>query len=804
MDAEQPLPSDGQLAVAARDGVAEAWAELELRHGRIAGAVSRRLYGRHGKSRTRIGLDELRAELLHGSGVVVDERNRALRAFRPRCIAAVTDGGFLDAASSPTDEAQLLASTFASLPEPWQAALWHHHVDLEPASAFTDVVGRTKANTDLLIDRATDDLVDAFVDELRIAGIEVDASGLHDRRNNIGVLLPEALVPRITTLSVADYRSAIGAESTLAPSAVAAPEAAPTDRADVVSQPVGDDIQPAVRTDAAVLPTDVDSAAASATDDQHTHEVSPASTGERPRLPSMGGPQGPHGPSVSADEIPPAPVVRSRRSGLVLALLFGVIAVALLGTAIALIDAFRGDGDTPPEGSGFVDGSDPGADRSLQENVFDIQFTDGDSGVALGDQLEISIKAPGPIFENSKGMLRILMANGGAADVESRLDVSPPDGIRIDGVAGIDGCTDAGADAATSTVCNMTVPPGETVAAEVNFTLAAPAVGRFVLETNVDTDPIDVAIEEVRELRYGAVGRGSVLMIGNSVLSCDEVSPACISARDDDGDGSILSRRDLPAAFVGAGPAFGVANSSSATLDLDGADVAAAFLFWSGDLVVADEAISTDGPIDNVTFGPPNGEPVEIVEATAVQMAESDDESEDQDGQYLAYADVTETVTASGSGSYLVGNVQSVELGGSHAGWSLVVVTDDDRKPLRQLMVMSPFDWVDADSSAVVVFPSENLRRAPAVLRMLTFDTDRGSQGDALNVNELAIGSDDGDLFASDIVGPRTPEHVDNFGTGIVEFRFELTAPDQLVGVEARSDDDSFHVGVVAVAVDIE
>lgn len=788
MDTDQPLPSDGQLAVAARDGVAEAWAELELRHGRIAAAVARKLYGRHGKSRARIGLDKLRAEVLHGTGVVVDDRNRALRAFRPRSVAAVTDGSFNDPTASSSDEHQALASAFASLPEPWQAALWHHHVDLEPASGFTDVVGRTLANTDLLIERATDDLLDAFADELRVAGAPLTDGERVDRRNTIHSMLPEVLVPRVATMSVADYRTAIGAVSTLASTLAPEPSVAPpVSPAAPAVDPVEVPAPPPP-----VIPVAIDEVVAApvASATRQLPQAEPVAT-ERPTLPSAG-----TAPPLSADEIPPAPVTSGRKSSLIVALLFGVVAVALLGAAIALFDAVRSGDDTPADGPAVVDPDDADStDRSDQENVFGMQFTVGESNADLGDEVEVSIKAPGPIFEGSHGTLRVLMANKGTVDIAPRLTITPPDGVAVGQVIGAT-CTGLSSTISAPAQCDLAIAPGDTIATEVNFDVSEPAVGRFVLDTNVVADPIDVAIEPVRELRYGAVGRGDVLMIGNSVLSCDEAAPACAGARD--GTGAIFSRRDLPAAFIGSAPAFGLANSSSARLDLGEAGVSAAFLFWSGDLNVGDRIISTDDPIANVTFAPPNDQPVEILEATELRMSESDDQ------HYIAYADVTELVTRAGSGSYLVGNVQSVELGGSHAGWSLVVVTDDDRKPLRELVVLSPFDHVDAATAAQSIMPTENLRRAPTAMWVLTFDTDRGSTGDALAVNGVGVGDDNGDLFGSTIVGTRNPDHVDNFGTGIADYRFELNAPDALVAVDASSSDDEFHVGAIAMAIDLE
>jgi len=478
------------------------------------------------------------------------------------------------------------------------------------------------------------------------------------------------------------------------------------------------------------------------------------------------------------------------------ALLFGAVAVAVLGVVIAGIDTFRGTDDGPSANEpGVVEATSSNLDEpSDRANLFDMQFTVGGSGTDLGSDVDVLIGPRGPMFENNPGFLQVLMANTNSVEVTPMLTITAPPGITVQRVGG---ATCDGLGTAGPVACQLAIPAGGTIGPEVEFTIADPAIGRFVLDTNVAVDPLDVPIEPVPDMRYGAVGRGDILMIGNSVLSCDEAAPACAGARD--GTGDAFSRRDLPAAFVGAASSFGLVNSSAATLDLDEAAVASALLFWSGDLSVGDTSISPDGPIDSVTVAPPNDRPVEVLEAAEVQMSATDPT------KYIAYADVTDLVVQAGSGSYLVGNVQSVELGGSSAGWSLVVVTHDERKPLRELVVLSPFDLINGQVTAQSIIPSAAVSRAPTKLQLLTFDADRGSAGDMLTINGLTLGDGDGDLFSGVIMdSDRTPDHLDNFGTGISEYRFELNAPSELVAIETASSDDELHIGVISLVIDLE
>lgn len=172
MNDSPSLPSDCQLVGATRCGNDAAWQELMARH---ESAIRRAVAG---SSRTvrrsiTVALDGLRGSL---SGHPA-EGEKSVRAFRPRAIAAVTDGAFGPASFDSgidlvDDDGRLLASAFARLPEPWQTVLWHIHVERQTAAEVSPLVGRSVIAVTELLSTAERGLVDAYLAEyLRAADL---------------------------------------------------------------------------------------------------------------------------------------------------------------------------------------------------------------------------------------------------------------------------------------------------------------------------------------------------------------------------------------------------------------------------------------------------------------------------------------------------------------------------------------------------------------------------------------------------------------------------------------------------------
>ena len=266
-DITQP-PSDRALVAATRAGSDEAWSELRSRHRPTVAAMAATATPSAPPQSLDAALDRLRADLVAGADIVTDVGAPAVRGVRPMAIAAVTggtfgpDGSAGDAIADSTDgvlrEPRELATAFARLPEAWQVVLWHRWVELAPAAEVATLVGRTPGDVIALEQRADRGLFDAWntvvlesdpapppmcrpviallggyrrgtlpvvqhraVDaHLHGAGLAGDTAGgggcapcrqRLDASHRLALLVPGALVPGLTSLSVAAYRAAIGA-----------------------------------------------------------------------------------------------------------------------------------------------------------------------------------------------------------------------------------------------------------------------------------------------------------------------------------------------------------------------------------------------------------------------------------------------------------------------------------------------------------------------------------------------------------------------------------------------------------------
>mgnify|MGYP001822607725 CR=1 FL=1 len=174
------LPSDRQLVDAARTGHEAAWNELMQRHE----PSIRTVLPHRGRRDRRTAIEEL-ADL---RGMLDQEPSAegavAIRAFRPRAMATITGGTYGPASVDPAmarmdDDAQLLATAFARLPEPWQTVLWHTHVERLTAAEVSPLVGRTVNEVTELLSTAERGLVDAYlVEYLRAGEFDADAEEL--------------------------------------------------------------------------------------------------------------------------------------------------------------------------------------------------------------------------------------------------------------------------------------------------------------------------------------------------------------------------------------------------------------------------------------------------------------------------------------------------------------------------------------------------------------------------------------------------------------------------------------------------
>ena len=175
--------------------------------------------------------------------------------------------------------------------------------------------------------------------------------------------------------------------------------------------------------------------------------------------------------------------------------------------------------------------------------------------------LSIELSSPGPIFAGGTGTIDIVATNNTDVMIETSALLEVPNGVFFaDLVAGDAECVDPDDDWAS---CTFRIPAASSTTLTVRFSLASSVVGSFVVGSNLAPDELEVPISAVSRLLHSSIDHGQIIMVGNTLMTCSELAPACLDARD--GVGDVLNRWDLPGAFIGSNPRLGWENSSAAT-----------------------------------------------------------------------------------------------------------------------------------------------------------------------------------------------------------------------------------------------
>ncbi|GAA2999048.1 zf-HC2 domain-containing protein [Streptosporangium longisporum] len=284
--------------------------------------------------------------------------------------------------------------------------------------------------------------------------------------------------------------------------------------------------------------------------------------------------------------------------------------------------------------------------------------------------------------------------------------------------------------------------------------------------------------------RFATDGRVAVSAIGNTLLSCDPSRPECESARarqggrrDNNGWRMRLLDRDTdPSTRV----------SSAARLLLPPASkVVWAGLYWS----------ASAPPGGRIRFKAPGESGYRQVRASEVVQRELP-----VGRGYQAFADVTRLLGRV-SGTYWVAD-PSVRAGVSrHAGWGLVVIVADPRRPYGQAVVVDDATVLGTGRRSVRI-PLDGLTSARMAARMalVTWEGDADVRGDRVRVGGRTLrpvggGRDPRNPFDGSATGARGGA---TFGTDVDRFRAPL-GRDPVLELGTRQDVLLFGVAAVSV-----
>src|SRR4051812_37251821 len=174
--------------------------------------------------------------------------------------------------------------------------------------------------------------------------------------------------------------------------------------------------------------------------------------------------------------------------------------------------------------------------------------------------------------------------------------------------------------------------------------------------------------------RFDVNTNGSILLRGNSNLTCLIGAGSCAQARAGTASGNNANNNAYAMAYTDADGSPSTFNDSTATVDMPpGSTVLFAGLYWGADSTLA----PTPGNRNKVRFRPPAAGAWTTVTASSLYTTGS---------IYQGFADVTSLVAGVGNGVYGVADIQTASgLTNLFAGWSLAIAYRNPAEDMRSL-----------------------------------------------------------------------------------------------------------------------
>jgi large repetitive protein len=257
--------------------------------------------------------------------------------------------------------------------------------------------------------------------------------------------------------------------------------------------------------------------------------------------------------------------------------------------------------------------------------------------------------------------------------------------------------------------------------------------------------------------RFSENEKGAILHTGNTLMTCPTTAATCPAAQNGTATGNAANNNGYSMVYVDIDGNGSTINSSSASVNLPvGAEVLFAGLYYGGNTAVGGEASRATTLVDTPAAGG-----YTTVTASVIDDFVSTDASQHI---YGGFADITALVSAGGSGTYTVANVQSSLGADKHAAWSIVVAYRDEGEPPRNLTVLDGLIGINPNQ-ADRTFTVSGFQTVPsgpvnADLGFIVYEGDLGLTGDSIFF--------DGTTLADRLTDANNP--ADNFNNSTISF----------------------------------
>ncbi|GAA2647502.1 hypothetical protein Adu01nite_11040 [Paractinoplanes durhamensis] len=221
--------------------------------------------------------------------------------------------------------------------------------------------------------------------------------------------------------------------------------------------------------------------------------------------------------------------------------------------------------------------------------------------------------------------------------------------------------------------------------------------------------------------RFDVNANGSILLRGNSNLTCPTANANCGPARN--ASGATLNNNDFAMVYTDADGSSATFNDSTATITMPpGSTVLFAGLYWG-----ANSSAATRNQVLLSTPAVAGWQPV-----TSSSLYASG-------GNYQGFADVTALMA--GNGVYGVANIQAAVGAGQYAGWALAIAYRNPAEDMRSLRIYDGFGKIDSGTLNIPItgFETPHAGTVHAKIGTVAYEGDLGTPGDSLQVDGQAV-----------------------------------------------------------------
>ncbi|MEU4239208.1 Ig-like domain-containing protein [Actinoplanes sp. NPDC026619] len=327
------------------------------------------------------------------------------------------------------------------------------------------------------------------------------------------------------------------------------------------------------------------------------------------------------------------------------------------------------------------------------------------------------------------------------------------------------------------------------------------ALGALMLAaTALATHPAEAAITTPFTSRFDVNANGSILLRGNTVLTCPS-SAACTAARNGSGTGAALNNNSYTMIYTDAdGDPIGTFNDSNATITMPpGSSVLFAGLYWG--------ATSALPSRSQVLFRTPAGSAWNSITASSLYVNST---------FYQGFADVTGLVAGAGNGVYGVANIQAALGIGQYAGWSLAIAYRNPAEDLRSLRIYDGFGSIASGTLDIPItgFETPHSGTVHAKIGAVAYEGDLGNVGDSLQVDGQPLhdaANPANNFFNSTVsesgslVTGRDPDYPNTLGFDIdqVDASGMFTNGQLSTKLTLTTSGDTYYPGVITFSIDL-